>query len=210
MIKVRSKKILAMLMLVLTLFSTISSSVFATEISEANIQNKGDVEWHLQFWNGSTWSYVTTTYTTYTEGGKEYPAYCVNAEYDGVGELPDYTVDVNATLTEILSDVRIWRTVINGFPYKSASELGVANDLEAFQATKQAIYCSLYGYDPTTRYRGADQGADARGSAIKNAIVNIVNAGRYGTQMPSDPDITLSSSGNLYEDGNYYTHYSYC
>ena len=205
MIKVRSKKILAMLMLVLTLFSTISSSVFATEISEANIQNKGDVEWHLQFWNGSTWSYVTTTYTTYTEGGKEYPAYCVNAEYDGVGELPDYTVDVNSTLTEILSDVRIWRTVINGFPYKSASELGVANDLEAFQATKQAIYCSLYGYDPTTRYRGADQGADARGSAIKNAIVNIVNAGRYGTQMPSDPDITLSSSGNLYEDGNYYT-----
>ena len=33
----------------------------------------------------------------------------------------------------------------------------------------------------------------------------MVNIGRNGSQMPSDPNITLSNSGNLYEDGNYYT-----
>lgn len=205
MIKVKNKRILAILMLVLTIFSALSPSVFATEISSANIQNKGDVEYHLQYWNGDHWSYVVTTYTTYTEGGKEYPAYCINSEYPGVGELPDYTVDVNATLTEVLGDVRVWRTIINGFPYKSASELGVANDMEAFQATKMAVYSILYDYDPNTRFRGIDQGADARGDAIKRAIVNMVNEGRNGTQVPSDPNITLSTSGNLYEDGNYYT-----
>jgi uncharacterized surface anchored protein len=207
MIKVKSKRILAMLMLVLTLFSTINPSVFATEISSANIQNKGDVEYHLQYWNEekNTWSYVVTTYTTYSEGGKEYPAYCVNREYPGVGELDGYTVDVNASVTDVLGDVRIWRTIINGFPYKTAGEMGLANDLEAFQATKQAVYCILYNFDPVTRFRGADQGADARGDAIKNAIVNLVNIGRNGSQMPSDPSITLSNSGNLYEDGNYYT-----
>lgn len=86
-----------------------------------------------------------------------------------------------------------------------ASELGLANDMEAFQATKQAVYSVLYGFDPQTRYRGADQGADERGDAIKRAIVNIVNAGRYGSEQPSDPSITLSNSGGLYEDGNYYT-----
>ena len=141
MIKVKSKRILAMLMLVLTLFSTINPSVFATEISSANIQNRGDVEYHLQYWNEAknAWYYITTTYTTYSEGGKEYPAYCVNREHPGVGELDGYTVDVNASVTDVLGDVRIWRTIINGFPYKSASELGVANDLEAFQATKQAV-----------------------------------------------------------------------
>ncbi len=252
--KVKSKKLLTMLMLALTLFSTLSPIVFATEISSANIQNRGNVEHHLQYWNetknawyyvtttyttyneGSkeypaycinraniqnrgnvehhlqywnetknAWYYVTTTYTTYNEGSKEYPAYCINREYPGVGELPDYSVDVDATLTEVLGDVRVWRTIINGFPYKSASELGVANDMEAFQATKMAVYSILYNYDPNTRFRGADQGADARGNAIKRAIVNMVNEGRNGAQVPSDPNITLSTSENLYEDGNYYT-----
>ena len=143
MLKVNSKRIIAMLMLVLTLFSTLSPSVFATEISSANIENNGDVEWHLQYWNDekNVWSYVTTTYTTYNEGGRSYPAYCVNREYPGVGELDGYTVDVNASVTDVLGNVQIWRTIINGFPYKSAGELGLANDLEAFQATKQAVYC---------------------------------------------------------------------
>lgn len=207
MLKIKSKRILAMLMLVLTLFSTLSPSVFATEISSANIQNRGDVEYHLQYWNADKngWYYITTTYTTYSEGGKEYPAYCLNREYPGVGELDGYTVDVNASVTDVLGNVQIWRTIINGFPYKSASDLGVANDLEAFQATKQAVYCILYGFDPATRFRSAEQGADARGDAIRTSIINMVNAGRNGTQMPSDPDITLSTSGSLYEDGNYYT-----
>lgn len=207
MIKVKSKKLLAMLMLLLTVFSTLSSSVFATEISSAHIQNKGDVEWHLQYWNSdkNVWSYVTTTYTTYIEGGREYPAYCVNRELPGVGELADYSVDVDTDITSALGNVQVWRTIINGFPYKTAGELGVANDLEAFQATKQAVYCILYGFDPATRYRGTEQGADARGNAIKNAIVRMVNEGRYGSQTPSDPSVILSPSGNLYEDGNYYT-----
>ena len=164
---------------------------------------------------GPFWSkdgYFWMSYETYTDEmqglilttDKNYD-YCVNKEYPGVGEESDYSVDVNASVTDVLGDVRIWRTIINGYPYKSASELGVANDLEAFQATKQAVYCILYNYDPATRYRGSEQGADARGSAIKNAIVKMVNEGRYGSQTPAEPDITLSKSGELYEDGNYYT-----
>ena len=201
------KRFVAITMILITLISTFSNVVFATEINSAHLQNKGDVEYHLQYWNESknAWYYIITTFVTYTENGKEYPAYCVNKEYPGVGEESDYSVDVNASVTDVLGDVRIWRTIINGYPYKSASELGVANELEAFQATKQAVYCILYNYDPATRYRGSEQGADARGSAIKNAIVKMVNEGRYGSQTPAEPDITLSKSGELYEDGNYYT-----
>ena len=207
MLKIKSKKFIAMLLLFLTVFSTISPTVFATEISSAHIQNRGECEWHLQYWNSekNVWSYVTTTYTTYSEGGKEYPAYCVNREYPGVGELDDYTVDVSKTITEALGDVRVWRTIINGFPYKTAGQLGLANDLEAFQATKQAVYCILYDFDPYTRFRSAEQGADSRGDAIRTAIINMVNEGRHGSQQPSDPDVKLTPSGSLYEDGNYYT-----
>lgn len=198
-----TKKLVAILMLLSIFLSSISNLVYAaTEISQAYLQDRGDVDWHLQYWNEdkNVWSYVTTTYVTYNENGKEYPAYCLNREYPGVGEYDSYTVDIDS----VVDDVRVWRTIINGYPYKSAAELGVANDLEAFQATKQAVYCILYGFDPYTRFRSAEQGADANSAAIRNAIINMVNIGRNGSQTPYTAGISTSKVGNLTKDGNYY------
>ena len=43
-----TKKLVAILMLILTIFSAFSNFIYAaTEISEALIQDKGEVEWHL-------------------------------------------------------------------------------------------------------------------------------------------------------------------
>ena len=199
-----TKKLVAILMLISMFFSSIYNIVYAaTEINQAYLQDRGSVDYHLQYWNDEkdAWYYVTTTYVTYNENGKEYPAYCMNREYPGVGEYDAYTVDIDS----VVDDVRIWRTVINGYPYKSAAELGVANDLEAFQATKQAVYCILYGFDPYTRFRSAEQGADANGAAIRNAIINMVNIGRYGTQTPYTAGISTSKVGNLTKEGNYYS-----
>ena len=198
MIKVKGKKVIAMLLLILTLCSTFSGFSFATEISEANLQNKGDCGYHLQYWNAEKngWYYIITTFVTYQKDGVEYPAYCLNKEYPGVGEYDGYTVDIDA----VLDNVQIWRTIINGYPYKTPAELGVENKYDAFVATKQAVYSILYGYDPATRYRGGDE----RGTKIANAVVNLVNIGRYGTQTPSDGAITVVTSGSLYEEGNYW------
>lgn len=203
MSKIIVKKSVAILMLLTIIISSISNVVFAaTEISTAYLQDKGEVEWHLQYWdpNRNSWHYVPTTYVTYNEGGKEYPAYCLNRGIDGIGEYDAYTVDINS----LVDDVRVWRTIINGFPYKSAAELGVRNDLEAFQATKQAVYCIIDNFDPVTRYRGTEQGGDEIGNAIKNAIITMVNAGRYGTQTPYTAGITANKVGNLTKEGNYY------
>ena len=198
MIKVKGKKVIAMLLLFLTLCSTFSGFSFATEISEANLQNKGDCGYHLQYWNAEKngWYYIITTFVTYQKDGVEYPAYCLNKEYPGVGEYDGYTVDIDA----VLDNVQIWRTIINGYPYKTPAELGVENKYDAFVATKQAVYSILYGYDPATRYRGGDE----RGTKIANAVVNLVNIGRYGTQTPSDGAITMRTTGSLYEEGNYW------
>lgn len=198
MIKVKGKKVIAMLLLILTLCSTFSGFSFATEISEANLQDKGDCGYHLQYWNAEKngWYYIITTFVTYQKDGVEYPAYCLNREYPGVGEYDGYTVDIDA----VLDNVQIWRTIINGYPYKTPAELGVENKYDAFVATKQAVYSILYGFDPATRYRGGDE----RGTKIANAVVNIVNIGRYGNQTPSDGTITMRTSGSLYEEGNYW------
>mgnify|MGYP002922649504 FL=1 len=198
MIKVKGKKVIAMLLLILTLCSTFSRFSFATEISEANLQNKGDCGYHLQYWNADKngWYYIITTFVTYQKDGVEYPAYCLNKEYPGVGEYDGYIVDIDA----VLDNVQIWRTIINGYPYKTPAELGVENKYDAFVATKQAVYSILYGYDPATRYRGGDE----RGTKIANAVVNLVNIGRYGNQTPSDGTIIMRTSGSLYEEGNYW------
>lgn len=117
------------------------------------------------------------------------------------GDYDAYTVDI----ASVIDDVRIWRTIINGYPYKSAKELGVANDLDAFQATKQAVYCILYNFDPYTKFRSAEQGADSRGAAIRNAIINMVNEGRNGTQTPYTSGISISKVGDLTKDSEYYS-----
>lgn len=100
-----------------------------------------------------------------------------------------------------MDDVRIWRVAINGYPYRSPEELGVYDKFDAFVATKQAIYSIIYGTDATTYYKGGD----ARGEAIKNVVVKLVDIGRNGSQTPVNTNITVEKVNSFYEDGIYYS-----
>lgn len=194
------KKLVAVFMLVVTFFSTFSNIVFAKKIGdEAYLEKKGDCGHHLQYWKEEKglWSYINCTYVTYNENGKEYPAYCLNRDAHGVGEVDNYSVD----LTQVLDDVRIWRTIINAYPYKSPEQLGVENEYDAFVATKQAVYCIIYDWDAASRFRGADE----RGTKIANAIVNLSNIGKNGTQTPYNSGVSASKVNGLMEDGEYYS-----
>ena len=195
------KRFIIILMLVVLLISAFSNIARATEISYATVKNGGDCGFHLQFWdtNQNVWSYIITHYAYYEEAGKQYPAYCLDKDLAGVGtgDLNSYDVNVN----QVMDDERLWRVAINGYPYQSPEVMGVANYQDAFVATKQAVYCIIYGFDPNTRYNGGD----SRGVAIKNAIINLVNIGRYGTQTRSNTNITTSKVGVFYEDGDYYS-----
>lgn len=192
----KTKKFVATIMVMMTILSSFGK-VFATEINSAEIYGKGEMEYHLQYWNDERggWYYVICNPAFYSYNGVEYPAYCVNSDLPGVVENGNYGVTVDSMIDNVL----VWRAVINGYPYKSASELGVDDDDDAYLATKQAVYCALYGWNPD-RYRGGD----AKGQRIADAIKRIVNEARNGSQQPSDPMVTLIPTGNMYEDGNYY------
>lgn len=197
--KVKIKKCVALIMLLATLLSAFSNIAFATEITSADLTNCGDCGHHLMYWKEAigNWSYVTTTFVAYNQNGVQYPAYCLDKDAAGVGEAGDYSVDVS----QVINDVRLWRVAINGYPYQSTAQLGVENEDDAFVATKQAIYCILYDWDAEGRYAGGD----ARGDAIKNAIVNLVNIGRYGSQTPANTDVNVLQVGGFEEDGDYYS-----
>lgn len=68
------------MMLILVSFVTFTNTTLATEITSAELQSKGDCGHHLQYWHNNQWTYVTTTFVTYTENGVEYPAYCLDKD----------------------------------------------------------------------------------------------------------------------------------
>jgi len=198
------KKKVGIIMIILLLLSSyltpLINAVNAFSVSNAYIYSVKDPEYHLQYWNESknAWYYIITTYVGYTgEDGKFYPAYCLNADRHGVGEEAPYTV----TVTEAIQNPEVWRVLYNGFPYKTPSELGVENDYDAFCATKQAVYCVLYGYNPSTRYKGGDD----RGTKIAQAIVNIVNTARNTSGNYTSPQCYINKVGNLTKEGEYYS-----
>lgn len=111
----------------------------------------------------------------------------------GVGEADSYTVNI----TEMLSDARVYTAIINGFPYKSASELGVENDYDAFALTKQAVYCILYNRDVRSFYRGGD----VRGQKMVDAMERIVNIARNNTQNPNtSTNVNINRIGEFVQD----------
>lgn len=199
------KKILVVVLILMYLLPIFQNvSLAATEISEANIIYDHDCGQHLQYWHDNQWYYVIISFVKYkAPNGQYYPAYCLNPDRDGVGaSITDYTVSID----NILDDERIWRVAINGYPYKSAAELGVENDDDAFVATKQAIYSILAGRD-VGAIDGYYHGGDTRGTKIVNAIKNLVNIGFHGSQTRSTATVSINKQGEFVQDtnSNYYS-----
>ena len=134
------KKLVSIILLILILVNSMSGIANAFEVDSAYVENLGDCGRHLQFKTTSgTWSYVITTMVGYRNNGVLHYAYCLNVDKHGVGEEQNYSVNV----TEILSDVHVWRAIVNGFPYKSASELGVENpDFETLAENSMKDACA--------------------------------------------------------------------
>ena len=137
-IKKVAKILFIMLALILLNFFSVINSVTASNLDTANIQSVADCGQLLKY-KGSI---VITYYAEYNDNGVTYPAYCLDKTKTGVSATnPSYTVSVE----NAISDVKLWRILINGYPYKTIEELGVANREEAFTATKQAVYTYIHG-----------------------------------------------------------------
>ena len=98
--------------------------------------------------------------------------------YHGVTDELEYTVNVNGKI----QDIGLWRTVINGYPYKSLAELGVSDIDEAFTATKQAVYCYLFENEPED-YEAIGEAGERTLNALKSIVSNAQNS----TEIPQNP-----------------------
>ena len=133
---------------------------------------------------------IFTTVVMYDYNGKQYPAYCLNKDLPGVTLGNPYSVSID----DYVTNVRVWRAATNGYPYKSCAELGCETVTEAFMATKQAIYCTLYGTDPNTFV-----GIGESGDRIVNAIKLILNNANNSSAVKPSADLTINSLSSAWQ-----------
>lgn len=126
----------------------------------------------------------------YKKDGKEYPAYCMNRELPGVEEGPQ-TVKVN----ELVTNIMVWRVLINGYPYKTLAELGCNTEAEAYLATKQAIYCVLEDIDVNS-FTAVDSDAGRR---TLKALKQIVANAKKSTVSKVSSALTINQENTIWK-----------
>ena len=144
----------------------------------------------LLIWNGL---YIHTHMAVYKKDGKEYPAYCMNRELSGVEIGVSQIVDVK----NVIGNVMVWRAIINGYPYKSISQLGCQSEEEAYLATKQAVYCMLTNRD-VNEYSAVGES----GERTLNALKQIVNNARNSSASKVSSDLIINEKESLWKIDN--------
>ena len=184
------KKLISIISIIVILIGLIPISSKAvvpidTAYTYANKKTEG-----LLMWKGLK---IHTHLAVYKKDGKEYPAYCMNRELPGVEIGRSQTVDVK----QLVNNVMVWRTIINGYPYKSISELGCNTEEEAYLATKQAVYCMLTNRD-VNEYSAIGEA----GERTLNALKTIVNNARNSNQTKVSSELTVNEQEKLWKIDN--------
>lgn len=175
------KKIICLILISTCIFTQYTYATF--KIDKANLYSKGRCQSLLK--NSATGGEIIVTKVFYKDGENEYPAYCMNVELGGVGEYGNYDV----TITEAVNNPLVWRVITNGYPYQTFETLGVANEDEAYTATKQAVYCVLYDYDVNDFSKYIPIGE--AGTRTLNAMKQIVNKARNSEETKPSNQIKL-------------------
>ena len=191
-------KAIIIFLIVLLIMQQFSFIYAVTDIKTANLYSDYECERHLLYWNESMkqWRNIQTKYIVYNYNNVKYPAYCISHGLDGVDEAGSYNVTIS---DNILKDEKIWRVIVNGYPYKSPAQLGVYNGEDAYIATKQAIYTVILNRNVREFYKGADE----RGEKIVDLIERLANIGKNGTTKPKDSlQINITKVGEFKQDSN--------
>ena len=184
------KKLISIISIIVILIGLIPiSSKAVVPIDTAYIYANKKTE-GLLMWKGLK---IHTHLAVYKKDGKEYSAYCMNRELPGVEIGRSQTVDVK----KLVNNVMVWRAIINGYPYKSISELGCNTEEEAYLATKQAVYCMLTNRD-VNEYSAIGEA----GERTLNALKTIVNNARNSNQTKVSSELTVNEQEKLWKIDN--------
>lgn len=198
----KSKKIVSILMIIITLIANFScllgkNSVEAAilPIEKADLYSKGEVIL-FDYENVE----MAVEIIVYEKDGIEYPAYGLNKGKQGITQNFKYSVNIN----ELLTNQKIYRAIINGYPFKTPEELGCNNVSEAYVATKIAVNDARYNYNLDKFTIHDDSDSSKRTVA---AINKIITAARNSTETKIAAVLKIQEEGEEWQvdaiDKNY-------
>ncbi len=110
----------------------------------------------------------------YTEDGRKIPVFCLNVYKDGPEVLSG---GYNVTINNSIQSSQLLNILLNGYPYKTAQQLGVRDDSEAYYITQFAVWINQEGFE---LWRWINNGEE---EYIRNALVSLYNKRDLPTQV---------------------------
>ena len=112
------KKVLIINILLVIIFNSFCNCFASDKENTTKVKYEKTCETYLEYQGVSK----TARYAYYEENGKKEPAYCLNPECKGVNEnMKEYSLNIDGKIT----NEKIWKVIVNGYPYKTLEELGV-------------------------------------------------------------------------------------
>lgn len=185
--KLKIKIITIVLTLIITWnFAMFTNRSVAVTISEAYLYSKG------RFDSGMVREglRIYSDFVVYAKDGIEYPAYCLDKDVPGADTNNEYSVSVTGLVTNSI----VWRVITNGYPYKSATELGCESNAQAYLATKQGVYCVLYDRDLDSY-----TAVSSNGEIVLAAMRNIVETARNSSLSKPSSSISINSESSKWK-----------
>lgn len=199
------KKRISLLIVMIMLFTMFQNTVLgAAKLESADLINGSRSETDVQFGGPSKWASIEANCIFYEGEVRSYPVYSLIREENNATTVRNRKVNITEKLQEKKSDdinyTQVWRTIVNGYPYKSPEDLGVESMEQAYFVTQQAIYCVMSNCSMSL-YRGISE----TGDMLIEAIQKLKNTGLYGTQMPPKVDLQIVSKGQLTQEKEHYS-----
>ena len=161
------KKIIIMLLIIISIdmliFSNIVNAITLTKNSQIEVHIKKKLPTFLY----KNEEEIETNYLCHFDDGYEMPVYCLDNE-----SLEGFSNIINVILLGKITNMDVWKIIVNGYPYKNLKQLGCNNEEEAYTATQHAIYCY---YDKnllkeyTTKDKAGERTLQAIGTILSNA-----------------------------------------
>ena len=177
------KKIIILMITLLILansFIGLSTSMAASEDGTVTVKKGSEYGAYIKYDN-ATLRFVRTYYEDETG---IFPVYCLDKNKPGVSEIEAGQYDVK--ISDRVTDVRLWRIIINSYPFINFSEMGCDTPIEAFIATKAAIDTILYNKD-ISKYSAIN----ASGETILSAIKTLLEIANDETIKPYSTEIDI-------------------
>ena len=196
-------KIITILLVAIFILNMSANTIFAAvevTLDKAYIEKIGQASKHLKYYreDRDVYTYLVCSIVGFYDKDKNFnPAYCMNRDLVGA-EDEAYYVKVES----LLNNNKVWRVIKNGYPYKSAKQMGLTSKYDAFAVTKFAVYCILG--EAKLEYFKAEKD-DEEAVAMLKYLKELVKIGEKGTEKQDANPLSLNKIGGIKEEENYFS-----